>query len=91
MVACIIIALSYILLLVWVKFAKITFCDEFVDYSPYFLFPSLLYLIIVHMVLVQKTEKVLCHNALFMTYVCSVIVIISSIDMAFSWMVLTLF
>jgi hypothetical protein len=41
-----------ILLLVRVKLAKISFHDEFVDYSPCFLFPALLYLIIVHMVLV---------------------------------------
>jgi hypothetical protein len=39
------------------KFAKISFCDEFIDYSPYFLFPALLYLIIVHMVLVQNRER----------------------------------
>jgi hypothetical protein len=38
-VACIIIALSCILLLVRAKFAKISFHDEFVDYSPCFLLP----------------------------------------------------
>jgi hypothetical protein len=39
------------------KFAKISFHDEFIDYSPCFFFPALLYLIIVHMVLVQKRER----------------------------------
>jgi hypothetical protein len=38
-VAWIIIVLSGILLLLWVKFAKISFHDEFIDYSPYFLLP----------------------------------------------------
>jgi hypothetical protein len=42
---------------VWVKFVEISFDDEFVDYSPCFLFPALLSLIIVHMVLVQKKER----------------------------------
>jgi hypothetical protein len=46
-----------ILRLVRVKFAKISFCDEFIDYSTCFLFPALLYLIIIHMVLVQKRER----------------------------------
>jgi hypothetical protein len=45
------------LALVWAKFAKISFHDEFIDYSPCFLFPTLLYLIIVHIVLVQKRER----------------------------------
>jgi hypothetical protein len=39
------------------KFAKISFHDEFVDYSPCFLFPALLHLIIVLMVLVAKRER----------------------------------
>jgi hypothetical protein len=38
-VACLIIALSYILLLVRVKFAKISFHDEFIDYPSCFLLP----------------------------------------------------
>jgi hypothetical protein len=46
-----------ILFLMWAKFAKISFCEEFVDYSPCFFFPALLYLIIIHMVLVQKRER----------------------------------
>jgi hypothetical protein len=39
MVACIIIALSYILLYVRVKFVEISFDDELIDYSPCFLLP----------------------------------------------------
>jgi hypothetical protein len=62
---------------VQVKFAKVSFHDEFVDYSLCFLFPALLYLIIVHMVLVQKRERgfvsqcfgynpcLLCHGVCF--------------------------
>jgi hypothetical protein len=46
-----------ILLLVRGKFAKISFHDELIDYSPCFLFLALLYLIIVYMVLVQKRER----------------------------------
>jgi hypothetical protein len=52
-VACIIIDLSCILLLVRVKFAKISLHDEFIDYSPCFLLPCSY----VHMVLVQKRER----------------------------------
>jgi hypothetical protein len=43
-------------------------------------------LIIVHMVLVQKRERFYV-NALFMTHVCSIMVIVFSVDMTFSWMV----
>jgi hypothetical protein len=54
-VACIIIALSCILLLVLAKFAKISVHDEFIDYSPCFLLPCSY--VLDHMVLVQKRER----------------------------------
>jgi hypothetical protein len=52
-------------------------------------FPALIDLIIVHMVLVQKRERGLCHNALVTTHDCSVMVLVSHVDMTFSWMVST--
>jgi hypothetical protein len=56
-----------------------------------FYFPALMDLIMVHMVLVKKRDRGLCHNALVTTYVCSVMVFVSLVDMIFSWMVLPLF
>jgi hypothetical protein len=45
-----------------------------------------LYLLIVRLDLFAA----LCHNALVMTHVCSIMVFIFSVDMTFSWLVSTL-
>jgi hypothetical protein len=37
-----------------------------------------------------KERDILCHNALLMTHVCSVMVFVSHVDVTFSWMVLPL-
>jgi hypothetical protein len=71
-----------------VKFAKISFCDEFVDYSPCFLFYELDHC---SYGLGSKERKRFYVNALFMTHVFSVMVIVSNVDMTFSWMILPLF
>jgi hypothetical protein len=49
--------------------------------------PVRLYLLLVWLDLFAA----LCHNALVMTHVCSIMVFISSIDVTFSWLVSTLF
>jgi hypothetical protein len=49
--------------------------------------PVILYLLLVRLDLFTT----LCHNALVMTHVCSVMVFISSVDVTFSWLVSTLF
>jgi len=67
------------------KFARISFNDEFIEYLP------LMDFITIHMVLVQKRKEVLCHNALVTTHVCFIMVFVPHIDMTFSWMVSTPF
>jgi hypothetical protein len=74
LVACIIIALSCILLLVRLDlFARLWSASV------------ILYLLLVRLDLFAA----LCHSALVTTYVCSVMVFISSVDVTFSWLVST--
>jgi hypothetical protein len=49
-----------------------------------FYLSALMYLIIVHMVLVQKEKEVLYHNALVTTHVCSIMVFIFRVVVTFS-------
>jgi hypothetical protein len=77
----------FILLLVWAKFIEISFCDEFIDYSPYFLLPCSDGLDYCSYGLGPKEKEVLSHSALVTTHICSIMVFVSHIVMTFSWMV----
>jgi hypothetical protein len=69
------------------KFAKISFYDEFIDYSPCFLLNCSYGLDHGSYGLGPKERDVLCNIALFTTHACSVMVFVSYVDMTFSWMV----
>jgi hypothetical protein len=70
------------------KVVEISFRDEFIDYAPCFLFYGLDHFSYGRR---PKGRKRFYVEALVATHVCSIMVIVSSIDMTFSWMVLPLF
>jgi hypothetical protein len=86
LIACIIIALSYILLLVWAKFVEI-----------YSIMSSLIILLVFSFYgldhcsygLGSKERKRFHVNALVATHTCFIMVFISHVGMTFSWMVST--